>query len=123
MLWNCKSFSQTSTATVDPVLYEDSLICFPQRYLQFMVDDIKQGRKDKVKVEELREAAEKKDDEYRQAKMKLALEMDNTSSLRDSLEMKNSLIMNLHGQKKQLKTRMTVWQVVAVVATILFAVK
>jgi L-lactate utilization protein LutB len=88
-----------------------------------MVDDIKQGRKDKVKVEELREAVEKKDDEYRQAKMKLALEMDNTSSLRDSLEMKNSLIMNLHGQKKQLKTRMTVWQVVAVVATILFAVK
>lgn len=123
LLWNSKSFSQNSTATVEPITYEDSLVCFPQRYLQFMVDDIKQGRKDKVKVDELQQAAQKKDEEYKQTKTKLALEMDNTATLRDSLEMKNSLIMNLHGQKKQLKTRMTVWQIVAVVATVLFAVK
>lgn len=130
MLWNFKSFSQSSTATVEPVAYDDSLVCFPKRYLMFMVDDIKQGRKDKVKVEELQQAVQKKDEEFRQTKSRLASETGNTSMLRDSLEMtrdslemKNSLIMNLHTQKKQLKTRITVWQGLALVATILFAVK
>lgn len=123
MLSSFKSFSQTSTGTVEPIQTEDSLVCFPQRYLQFMVDDIKQGRKDKVKVEELQESARKKDEEYSSAKTKLRQEMDVSSELRDSLEMKNSLIQNLHITNHQTRKKLTIWQGVAIVAMILFAVK
>ena len=88
-----------------------------------MVDDIKQGKRDKVKVEELQQAAQKKDDEYRQTKSKIIQEMEASSSLRDSLEMRNSLIQNLHITNKRVKRKLTVWQGVAVLAMILFAVK
>lgn len=123
VLSNSRSFSQNSTETVDPQTYGDSLVCFPQRYLQFMVDDIKQGKKDKVKVDELQQAAQKKDEEYRQTKANLSIERENSSSLRDSLEMKNSLIQNLHLKEHRTKTKLTVWQGVAILAMVLFAVK
>lgn len=123
VLSSYKGISQNSTVTVDPFDPGDSLVCFPQRYLQFMVDDIKQGKRDKVKVEELQQAAQKKDDEYRQTKSKIIQEMEASSSLRDSLEMRNSLIQNLHITNKRVKRKLTVWQGIAVLAMILFAVK
>lgn len=123
MLSNYKSFSQNSTETVDALTYGDSLVCFPQRYLQFMVDDIKQGKKDKVKVEELREAVNKKEEDYRLTKTKLSLEMEASTTLRDSLEMKNALIDNIRMQQRRTRTNLTIWQAAAVVLTILFAVK
>jgi hypothetical protein len=88
-----------------------------------MVDDIKQGKKDKVKVDELQQAAQKKDEEYQQTKVKFIAEREVSSGLRDSLEMKNSLITNLHIQNTGMKRKLTIWQGVAVVLAILFAVK
>lgn len=123
MLSSFKGISQSSTVTVDPFDPGDSLVCFPQRYLQFMVDDIKQGKKDKVKVDELQQAAQKKDEEYQQTKVKFNLEREVSSSLRDSLEMKNSLIINLHDQNRSMKRKLTIWEGVALALTILFAVK
>lgn len=123
MLLSFKSFSQNSTETVNPVQYGDSLVCFPQRYLQFMADDIRQGRKDKVKVEELRDEFRKKDEEFTSIKNKLNLERQDNSSLRDTLEMKNSLILNYHDRHRKDRTKLTIWQGLAMVCVILFAVK
>jgi len=123
MLSSFKGISQNSTVIVDPFDPGDSLVCFPQRYLQFMVDDIKQGKKDKVKVDELQESAKKKDEEYKQTKTSLSLERETSSGLRDSLEMKNSLIANLHDQNRSVKRGSNIWKGVAVVLAILFAVK
>ena len=123
VLSSFKGISQSSTVTVDPFDPGDSLVCFPQRYLQFMVDDIKQGKKDKVKVDELQQAAQKKDEEHQQTKIKFNMEREVSSSLRDSLEMKNSLITNLHIQNHGMKRKLTIWQGVALVLTVLFAVK
>jgi len=123
VLSSYKGISQNSTVTVDPFDPGDSLVCFPQRYLQFMVEDIKQGKKDKVKVDELHQAAQKKDEEYQQTKVKFNIEREVSSGLRDSLEMKNALIQNLHITNRRTKTKVTVWQVAALFVTILFAVK
>jgi len=123
VLSSYRGISQNSTVTVDPFDPGDSLVCFPQRYLQFMVEDIKQGKKDKVMVDELQQAAQKKDEEHQQTKVKFIAEREVSSGLRDSLEMKNSLITNLHIQNTGMKRKLTIWQGVAVVLAILFAVK
>lgn len=122
MLSSYKGFSQTPTETVDPNS-GDSLVCFPQRYLEFMVQDIKQGKKDKIKVEELQEAVQKRDEDYTRVRSSLNSEREVSSTLRDSITMKDDLIANLHLQNRRTRRTLTVWQVFSVVMVVLFSVK
>ena len=116
LLPSFRGFSQNSTAIVDS---GDSLVCFPQRYLQFMVEDIKQGKKDKVKVQELENTNGQIQSELVSVKSILRDKSEDNSSLRDSLEMKNALIGTLHVKERTVRTKKTVCQCVAILSLVL----
>ena len=118
MLSNLKSFSQN-----DMIIADDSLVCFPMRYLTFIKADLLKGDESEKKVEELNNYMVKRENEFvAKDKQVMALKDDN-STLRDSLEMKNSLIQNLHFQVNMGKKKNMIYTGVIVVLTILFATK
>lgn len=117
-LFSSKSFSQT-----DMIIADDSLVCFPMRYLSFIKEDLMKGDANKKKVQELTESMTVQQNENQSLKLKLKTQFDECSTCRDSLEMKNALITNYHGQIKRGKNRNKLLTGVVVVLTLLFAIK
>jgi len=118
MLSNSKSFSQT-----DMIIADDSLVCFPMRYLTFIKQDLIKGDQNEKKVEELNESMSFQQNENKSLKQKLQMQLDECSTCRDSLEMKNSLIINYHGQINRAKKKNTIYTALIVVLTGLFFIK
>jgi len=118
MLSNLKSFSQT-----DMIIADDSLVCFPMRYLTFIKADLLKGDQNEKKVEELNNYMVKKENEVSAANKQYLAIKDENYSLRDSLEMKNALIQNLHFQVNTAKKKNLIYTGVIAVLTILFAFK
>ena len=105
------------------IIADDSLVCFPMRYLTFIKEDLMKGDASEKKVQELTENITFQQNENQSLKQKLKIQLDECSTCRDSLEMKNSLITNYHGQIHRGKRRNVLLTGVIVVLTILFAVK
>lgn len=118
MLSNSKSFSQS-----DMIIADDSLVCFPMRYLSFIKQDLIRGDLNEKKVEELSENMSFQQNENKSLKQKLQMQLDECSTCRDSLEMKNSLIMNYHGQINRAKKKNVFYTGIIVVLTTLFVLK
>jgi hypothetical protein len=118
MLSNSKSFSQN-----DMIIADDSLVCFPMRYLTFIKQDLIKGDQNEKKVEELNESMSFQQNENKSLKQKLQMQLDECSTCRDSLEMKNSLIINYHGQINRAKKKNTIYTALIVVLTGLFFIK
>ena len=118
MLSNLKSFSQS-----DMIIADDSLVCFPMRYLTFIKADLLKGDENEKKVEELNNYMVKKENEVSTINKQYLDLKDKNYSLRDSLEMKNSLIQNLHFQVDRGKKKNMLYTGIIVVLTILFATK
>lgn len=118
MLSNLKSFSQT-----DMIIADDSLVCFPMRYLTFIKEDLVRGDASEKKVQELTESMTIQQNENQSLKQKLKIQLDECSTCRDSLEMKNALISHYHGQIKRGKKTNRLLTGVVVALTLLFAIK
>ncbi len=118
MLSNSKSFSQN-----DMIIADDSLVCFPMRYLTFIKQDLIKGDQNEKKVEELNESMSFQQNENKSLKQKLQMQLDECSTCRDSLEMKNSLIINYHGQINRAKKKNTIYTGLIVILTGLFFIK
>ena len=95
LLSNLKSFSQTGIVT------DDSLVCFPIKYLSFIREDLTKGDQAKKELVELQKSYTTKESENKTLKTNLGLlnaEMVNYSTCQDSIERKNALISNYHMQ-------------------------
>lgn len=81
------------------------------------------GDANEKKVEELTQSMTVQQSENQSLKQKLRLQLDECSTCRDSLEMKNALITNYHSQIHRGKKRNVLLTGVIVVLSVLFAVK
>ena len=104
MLSNSKSFSQN-----DMIIADDSLVCFPMRYLSFIKEDLIRGDENEKKVEELSQDVNVQKKENVSLRQQIQSQLNDCSTCRDSLEMKNSLIMNYHGQINRAKKRNVIY--------------
>ena len=118
MLSNLKSFSQN-----DMIIADDSLVCFPMRYLTFIKADLIKGDESEKKVEELNNYMVKRESEFVAKDKQIMAFKDQNETLRDSLEMKNALIQNLHYQVSTGRKKNLIYTGVMAVLTILFAFK
>jgi len=118
MLSNSKSFSQT-----DMIIADDSLVCFPMRYLSFIKQDLIRGDENEKKVEELSQDVNVQKNENVSLRQQIQSQLNDCSTCRDSLEMKNSLIMNYHGQINRAKKKNTIYTGLIVILTGLFFIK
>lgn len=118
MLSNSKSFSQN-----DMIIADDSLVCFPMRYLSFIKQDLIRGDLNEKKVEELSENVNVQKSENISLRQQIRNQLDECSTCRDSLEMKNSLIINYHGQINRAKKKNMLYTGIIVVLTTLFVLK
>jgi hypothetical protein len=105
------------------IIADDSLVCFPMRYLTFIKQDLIKGDQNEKKVEELNESMSFQQNENKSLKQKLQMQLDECLTCRDSLEMKNSLIINYHGQINRAKKKNTIYTALIVVLTGLFFIK
>jgi hypothetical protein len=105
------------------IIADDSLVCFPMRYLTFIKQDLIKGDQNEKKVEELNESMSFQQNENKSLKQKLQMQLDECSTCRDSLEMKNSLIINYHGQINRAKKKNTIYTGLIVILTGLFFIK
>jgi hypothetical protein len=105
------------------IIADDSLVCFPMRYLTFIKQDLIKGDQNEKKVEELNESMSFQQNENKSLKQKLQMQLDECSTCRDSLEMKNSLIINYHSQINRAKKKNTIYTALIVVLTGLFFIK
>lgn len=118
MLSNSKSFSQN-----DMIIADDSLVCFPMRYLSFIKQDLIRGDENEKKVEMLSDSVNTQKSENISLRQQIRNQLDECSTCRDSLEMKNSLIMNYHGQINRAKKKNVLYTGIIVVLTALFVIK
>ena len=118
MLSNFKSFSQT-----DMIIADDSLVCFPMRYLTFIKADLLKGDENEKKVEELNNYMIKKENEVSTVNKQYLALKDQNEILKDSCEMKNARIQNLYFQAKVSKKKNLVYTGVIAILTLLFAFK
>lgn len=118
MLSNLKSFSQN-----DMIIADDSLVCFPMRYLTFIREDLLKGDQNEKKVEQLEESVNKQQSENLSLKQKFQLQLEDFSSCRDSLEMKNAKIQWYHTELKKAEKKNYLYTGLIIILTGLFALK
>jgi len=117
-LSNFKGFSQN-----DMIIADDSLVCFPMRYLSFIKADLLKGDESEKKVEELEESFSKQKSENQALKQRFQLQMEDCAACQDSLEMKNSKIQWYHGELRKQKKKNYIYTGLIVVLTVLFSFK
>lgn len=105
------------------IIADDSLVCFPMRYLTFIKQDLIRGDLNEKKVEELSENMSFQQNENKSLKQKLQMQLDECSTCRDSLEMKNALIMNYHSQISRARKKNILYTGLIAVLTGLFFIK
>ncbi|MEY4573103.1 MAG: hypothetical protein RLZ10_2378, partial [Bacteroidota bacterium] len=74
------------------IIADDSLVCFPMRYLTFIKADLEKGDENQKKVEQLTESYSHQESENLKLRQKFQMQMEECSTFRDSLEMKNARI-------------------------------
>ena len=118
MLSNFKSFSQN-----DMIIADDSLVCFPMRYLTFIKADLIKGDETEKKFEKLNDYMVQKENDFVAKDKQIIAFRDQNEILKDSCEMKNARIQNLYFQVKTSKKKNVIYTGVIAVLTILFAFK
>lgn len=120
------SFSKTATAqsnTQPQPIFTDSLYCMPVHYFKLVMQDLKRGDESIVKAQELQRNIVVQKDENARIRSQMNIGQEDLSLCRDSLEMKNALITNLHLQNNKLRVGKTVWTGIAATLAFLFLIK
>lgn len=105
------------------IIADDSLVCFPMRYLSFIREDLEKGDENEKKVSELTESYSKQESENIKLKQKFQLQMEECSTYRDSLEMKNARIELYSNQYYRTKKKNMFLTGLIVVLSGLFLIK
>jgi hypothetical protein len=105
------------------IIADDSLVCFPMRYLTFIKADLIEGDETEKKFEKLKDYMIQKENDFVAKDKQLIAFRDQNEILKDSLEMKNALIQNLHFQISTGRKKNIIYTGVIAVLTILFTVK
>lgn len=122
VLCSSKSFSQTATAT-NSLVVDDSLVCFPQRYLTFIMEDLKKGDENQRKVGELTKSMVVKDNDLTKLKSQISDYSSRNEELSDLLDVKERNIQSLNVKIKKNRKQRNILIGVSFLTTTLLLIK
>ena len=105
------------------LVVEDSLVCFPQRYLTFIMEDLKKGDENQKKVGELTKSMVVKDSDLTKLKSQVSDYYARNTELSDLLDIKERNIRSLDIKIKKSKRQRNILIGISFLTTTLLLVR